>query len=491
MEDNIAVLVDAKIEYTKQLTNILVPFIHEGIKSIHEDVSLICVQNNDEKILMRFQENLALIPKWNQQIIDEEFERIKCDSGCDWLDELITAVFLSHTKILTVIRNNKKQKKINLKIPKIDHFIHKCYIESAREFWKNPYLFSSTYNACDIKRNERDAKNIIRNCIEETIRKLLPVKNILREYLGNSYEESEGEEGSLLPETYRDNLRKLVKKEIEICQNRKEVNITDKTDDESIEELVEVPDRNIDSDLSEIKEIISTELYDKNIEDSDNSLESKGNDINIESVNLNEMEEKIETDIESIDLNMESINLNSTEINNLSNNENSIQEKEISSLIINENASENASESGNTNENNNSIESGNTNENNNSQNNLDKRELKLIVENNSDTEEEDISTMKKKNFDILNLDNLDELNLNDSFVENVNEDFNIVKNTLKSTHSELETKLESNNKLNVVEKEQEQELEKNIKTIVIEDDSKNKLLRKFTREKSKNYKFFE
>ena len=41
MEDNIAVLVDAKIEYTKQLTNILVPFIHEGIKSIHEDVSLI------------------------------------------------------------------------------------------------------------------------------------------------------------------------------------------------------------------------------------------------------------------------------------------------------------------------------------------------------------------------------------------------------------------------------------------------------------------
>ena len=34
MEDNIAVLVDAKIEYTKQLTNILIPFIFEGIKSI-------------------------------------------------------------------------------------------------------------------------------------------------------------------------------------------------------------------------------------------------------------------------------------------------------------------------------------------------------------------------------------------------------------------------------------------------------------------------
>ena len=40
MDDNITVLVDAKTEYTKQLSNILVPFIYEGIKSIY-DLSLI------------------------------------------------------------------------------------------------------------------------------------------------------------------------------------------------------------------------------------------------------------------------------------------------------------------------------------------------------------------------------------------------------------------------------------------------------------------
>ena len=35
MEENLSVLVDAKTEYTKQLTNILVPHIFEGINSIY------------------------------------------------------------------------------------------------------------------------------------------------------------------------------------------------------------------------------------------------------------------------------------------------------------------------------------------------------------------------------------------------------------------------------------------------------------------------
>ena len=111
MEDNITVLVDAKTEYTKQLSNILVPFIYEGIKSVYDSTSRMCKSNKDRQILMRFQEQLSLVPKWNQDIINEEYERISKDSGCDWLDELMTAVFLSHTKILSAIKSKKGSKK--------------------------------------------------------------------------------------------------------------------------------------------------------------------------------------------------------------------------------------------------------------------------------------------------------------------------------------------------------------------------------------------
>ena len=47
------------------------------------------------------------------------------------------------------------------------------------KFWKNPYLFyNDNLNPADIQRNMRDCENIIRECIQNTIRKLLP-QNIL------------------------------------------------------------------------------------------------------------------------------------------------------------------------------------------------------------------------------------------------------------------------------------------------------------------------
>ena len=238
-------LVDAKIEYTKQLTNILVPYIFEGLKSIYETSKGVCKLNNDSNVLMRFQEQLSQIPKWNQEIIDDEYNRIIENSGCDWLDELVTAVFLSHTKILTSIKSSKKKNKINLKIPKIDHFIHKCYIESAREIWKNPYLFSDDYKQCDYQRNLRDCNHIINESIQETIRKLLPVKNILKEYLGENDEES-----NFVPEQYRDNLRKLVKKELELVKQ-------DETN--NVENLESVPENDINIENNDLLKIVDVD----------------------------------------------------------------------------------------------------------------------------------------------------------------------------------------------------------------------------------------
>ena len=75
-------------------------------------------------------------------MIENEVDRIVRVSNCDWLEDLITAVFISHTKILASLGNNSKR--VNLTIPKSSNFIHKCYINSAREMWKNPYLFDES-----------------------------------------------------------------------------------------------------------------------------------------------------------------------------------------------------------------------------------------------------------------------------------------------------------------------------------------------------------
>ena len=219
---NLHVLVDAKTEYTKQLVSLLSPLFYEGISSIYSQSKKTTPRDN-RQMLYTFQRLLSNIPKWNQVIIDQEYERIQKKSDCDWLDDLITAVFVSYTKILTSIKmTHSNSKTLNLKIPKGSHFIHKCYIEMAREFWKNPYLFYDIdVSTCDMQRNMRDCQTIISNCIEESVRKMLPVKHILQEYLGSDFED----EGSLLENCdkveesisslQKNNLKELVKHEIQ------------------------------------------------------------------------------------------------------------------------------------------------------------------------------------------------------------------------------------------------------------------------------------
>ena len=121
MEENFAInLVDAKNEYTKELINNLYLNMYEGIKSIYEDAKILHQTEETRSVLNHFQELLCLIPKWDSEIIHTEVQRIKENSKCDWIEDLLTAVFVSHTKILTSIRRNNDIQKINIKVPKLE-----------------------------------------------------------------------------------------------------------------------------------------------------------------------------------------------------------------------------------------------------------------------------------------------------------------------------------------------------------------------------------
>ena len=183
---NISVLVDAKQEYSKQLIQLLLPHLLSGLLSIYDEAHVMCTENNDEDLsMLTFQELLSQVPKWNQILIKEETDRIERCSGCDWIEDLITAVFVCHTKILTTVRiSNRNSNKINLQIPSVTDFIHQIYINLAREFWKHPYLISPhDTTKLQYQQNLSIAEEKIHHSIEATIRALLPIKNILKEYL--------------------------------------------------------------------------------------------------------------------------------------------------------------------------------------------------------------------------------------------------------------------------------------------------------------------
>jgi hypothetical protein len=299
-EGNLPILVDAKTEYTKQLINILSPDIYFGIKKIYNDSKNKAMEKElPSNALSLFQESLSEIPNWNQHIINDKYESIMLNSKCDWLEDLITAVFVSHTRILTSINFSKNKNKINLQIPKVDYFIHQCFIEVAREFWKNPYLFDDSVNNFEYQRNRRDAEHIIESTIGETIRKQLPVKNILKEYLGNDYSEEDNETIDK-PNKLTDNLRKMVKNEIENCSKEKLSALNIERQENELD--------NLDDDNKITKEEINEfEKVDTEFLEKDNKIfDDSGNELKVEKVDnqieVDDLDKLINSEVDKINL---------------------------------------------------------------------------------------------------------------------------------------------------------------------------------------------
>jgi len=196
MDDfNVSALHESKNEWGSRLVTLLTPLIIDGYKSILEESLKLCKDNNEmDKYLMTFQNLISRIPKWNQQIVENERKRICEKSGCNYLEDLVTCVHIIQLKILTTMRVGQKQKKIDINIPKLDDFIHKVYITVARKVYKNVYLFQVGIEPLQIQKNYRELEIIVQECILNTLRESIPVEAILKAYMDESVEEDVIEE---------------------------------------------------------------------------------------------------------------------------------------------------------------------------------------------------------------------------------------------------------------------------------------------------------
>jgi hypothetical protein len=196
MDDfNVSALHESKNEWGARLVTLLTPLIIDGYKSILEESLKLCKDNNEmDKYLMTFQNLISRIPKWNQQIVENERKRICDKSGCNYLEDLVTCVHIIQLKILTTMRVGQKQKKIDINIPKLDDFIHKVYITVARKIYKNVYLFQVGIEPLQIQKNYRELEIIVQECILNTLRESIPVEAILKAYMDETVEEDVIEE---------------------------------------------------------------------------------------------------------------------------------------------------------------------------------------------------------------------------------------------------------------------------------------------------------
>jgi hypothetical protein len=182
--ENVATYSEARSEYTKQLATFIVPTLVGWFQQLW-------ARNASDKVrcLALFQTECEEIARWNIDRVQDEVRVLIERTGCDYMEELMTAVFIAHTKILTAVRMSTKQKKLSIHIPKLDQFIHRIFKETARSYWKSPFLFMETGSVVDRQKNVLQIEAMAAEAITTAVRSLLPVKQILRDYLEGDQEE--------------------------------------------------------------------------------------------------------------------------------------------------------------------------------------------------------------------------------------------------------------------------------------------------------------
>jgi len=178
--DGLTVLVEAKKEYLAQLCCVMCPQMITVFEAMYAEANNI---SKGRKVLQQYQKLLKEVPNWNNHIVHQHVD--KMNSSCSWFNDLLAAVFVSYVKILSSVRINAENKKISLKLPSNDVFIHRCFTNAAKELYKDPYVYHEEMSEYD-----RDA-NLTRRfvtCIESTVKDMIPIQEILKTYISSKSE---------------------------------------------------------------------------------------------------------------------------------------------------------------------------------------------------------------------------------------------------------------------------------------------------------------
>ena len=218
-QDIAGVYSDARLEYTKQLYTILVPSYFQFFLTMLEKAK---VGTEPKKVLWQFQTLLNDIPEWNMEKVSTEITQLQASCGCDYLDDLLTAVFIAHTKVLTAIRISSKQKRVQITVPKVEHFLFKVLCETSKLLWGSSYLFREGISSIEKQQNYRSIEALLGEGILQAVRQMVPVKNILRDFV--SMDDGEDEE---VKETKEEEVKETKEEEVKAEPVFEEVKVED------------------------------------------------------------------------------------------------------------------------------------------------------------------------------------------------------------------------------------------------------------------------
>lgn len=175
-------LFEAKEEYVDEI-RILVA---KKVYGVFFEMFIQSVGSNDEVELVfsSFQQTMEDIRGWNTETIQKYTRRVIEEKDDEFFSQLVTAVLILKTKIMTSFKIDNQQKNVQLKVPSTENFVHRLFTILGNHFYNNPFVFVVDHNKRINTDRYKDCMQIIHSSINETLSFFVPVKNILREYIG-------------------------------------------------------------------------------------------------------------------------------------------------------------------------------------------------------------------------------------------------------------------------------------------------------------------
>lgn len=185
-------------EFVKQsmrenLIRVLIPHVADGFWSIYDNAKSACQRNGQpDKTLQTFQNLLTSIPKWNDETLRKEVDRIIAASKCDYIEDLLLGVFVSYIRAFASLQQSESTHvNLDFERPSIEKFVHTFYTASARKCWSQAYLFDTLgVAATQQARNRREIEVMLESTINEVVDSFIPWRAISQAYFRGGREET-------------------------------------------------------------------------------------------------------------------------------------------------------------------------------------------------------------------------------------------------------------------------------------------------------------
>ena len=175
--DSTAILVEAERKFMIKLCNAMTPVMIDAFYDMYKKAIEV---SKGRQTLIHYQTLLQEVPHWNNTIVKQHADAII--KTCSMFPNLLAAVFVISVKIMSAVRISTDSKKINIKLPSNDVFVHSCYIAAAKSLYEDPYVVVDKMSDQD-RRIKMAAR--FNELIKEVIDDFIPVQQILDTYIPN------------------------------------------------------------------------------------------------------------------------------------------------------------------------------------------------------------------------------------------------------------------------------------------------------------------